>query len=291
MQPMTPALFDSLVLCKPYFDRHGLIVAEDEGQIVGFAHAGFGPNAEGSDIDRSTGVVCQLQVTYRDGRDRIAKELLEACHRYFQHHHTQRVFGGVNPAADPYYHGLVGGSQPSGVAADDTWLSQLLLGNGYEAVNQHIVLHRQLAGFRPAVDRTQMQIRRTHHVNCSLDPPSPTWWHACTWGHTERTCFTLQKRQTGGEVASLVLWDCEPIASSWGVHATGIAQLEVAADESEENTAIFLIGEALRQMQSRGVTLTEVQVAEKDTRTFQLYARLGFEEVDRSVTYLRSTPL
>jgi len=288
MQPMTPALFDSLVLCKPYFDRHGLIVAEDDGHIVGFAHAGFGPNAEGSDIDRSTGVVCQLQVAHRDGRDQIAKELLGACDRYFRHHDTRRVFGGINAAADPYYHGLIGGSQPSGVAVEDVWLTQLLLENGFAAVDEHLVLHRQLAGFRPAVDRTQMQIRRTHHVNCCLDPPSPTWWHACTWGHTERTGFVLQDRLTGSEVASLVLWDCEPIASSWGVHVIGIAELETVASANQENTALFLIGEALRQMQSRGVTLTEVRVPETQTSTLQLYSRLGFEEADRSITYLRT---
>lgn len=286
---MTPGLFDSHVLCKPYFDRHGLIVAEDDGQIIGFAHAGFGPNEQGSDVDRSIGVICQLQVAHRDERDQIAQELLDACHQYFHRHKTQHIFGGVNSAADPYYQGLVGGSQPNGIAVEDTWLSELLRANNYEAINQHIVLQRQLAGFRPAVDRTQMQIRRTHHVHCSLDPPSPSWWHACTWGHTERTGFTLQQRQTGSDVASLILWDCEPIASSWGVHATGIAHLDVMTDEDEENTAIFLIGEALRQMQSRGVTLTEVQVAEQNADSLQLYARLGFEEVDRSITFLRSS--
>ena len=30
-------------MAKPFFDRFGLIVAEDRDRLVGFVHAGFGP--------------------------------------------------------------------------------------------------------------------------------------------------------------------------------------------------------------------------------------------------------
>ena len=36
MQPMSAALFDQLVLAKPYFDREGLIVAVDDDRPVGY---------------------------------------------------------------------------------------------------------------------------------------------------------------------------------------------------------------------------------------------------------------
>ena len=45
VQPMTSALLEACVFSKPYFDREGLLVAVDGARVVGFAHAGFGPNA------------------------------------------------------------------------------------------------------------------------------------------------------------------------------------------------------------------------------------------------------
>jgi hypothetical protein len=41
--PLSGHEFDTHVVGKPYFDAAGLIVAERDGRIVGFAHAGFGP--------------------------------------------------------------------------------------------------------------------------------------------------------------------------------------------------------------------------------------------------------
>src|SRR5437763_14830150 len=47
---------------KPYFDPAGVIVALDEGQRVGFAHAGFGPADNESALSRATGVTCLIGV-------------------------------------------------------------------------------------------------------------------------------------------------------------------------------------------------------------------------------------
>ena len=44
---------DHLVLSKPYFDPEGFIIAQKAGETVGFVHAGFGPNASGSEPDCS----------------------------------------------------------------------------------------------------------------------------------------------------------------------------------------------------------------------------------------------
>ena len=39
LQPMTSAALEAAVFSKPYFDRHGLIVASENDQLLGFAHA------------------------------------------------------------------------------------------------------------------------------------------------------------------------------------------------------------------------------------------------------------
>ena len=41
---------ERFVFSKPYFEREGLIVAEEAGRPVGFVHAGFGPVEDGSTL-------------------------------------------------------------------------------------------------------------------------------------------------------------------------------------------------------------------------------------------------
>src|SRR5262249_11990691 len=53
---------ERFVFSKPYFDRAGLLIAEEAGQVVGFAHAGFGPNEAESALDRTRGVLCAIAV-------------------------------------------------------------------------------------------------------------------------------------------------------------------------------------------------------------------------------------
>ncbi|HEU5116588.1 MAG TPA: GNAT family N-acetyltransferase, partial [Isosphaeraceae bacterium] len=47
VRPLNVHEFDALVMGKLPFDRLGLIVAEREGRLIGFAHAGFGPTDAG----------------------------------------------------------------------------------------------------------------------------------------------------------------------------------------------------------------------------------------------------
>ena len=61
-QPVSCDLLEKLVFAKLYFDYGGLLLACDDGQPVGFAHAGFGPNAEQNWIATETGVICMLMV-------------------------------------------------------------------------------------------------------------------------------------------------------------------------------------------------------------------------------------
>src|SRR4051812_48459615 len=43
-RPLSGTDFDLQVTAKPHFESAGLIVAERDGRLVGFAHAGFGPS-------------------------------------------------------------------------------------------------------------------------------------------------------------------------------------------------------------------------------------------------------
>ena len=97
MQPMSTALLETAVFSKPYFDRHGLIVAYNEKQIVGFAHAAFGPNADRSALDHSTGSIVMLVVPPQPDEPAIAAGLIERARGYLHQQGASTVLAGGGP--------------------------------------------------------------------------------------------------------------------------------------------------------------------------------------------------
>lgn len=289
------AQFEQQVLAKPYFDREGLIVAvedrpEDGGErAIGFAHAGFGASADGADLDFAAGATCLVMTAPRDDRETVAAELLTRCERYLVARGAKRLLGGGIAPVNPFYHGFYGGSELPGTLASDALTLELFRGAGYCETDRCLILQLELAGYRPQVSRQQMQIRRAYKMEAEIDPPPDTWWEACTTAQAERTRFKLLPRSGGTDCGSATFWHIEPLSESWGVHAVGMIQVEVAEGVRRQGLATFLIGEALRQLHDQGVTLVEVQVMQDNAAALCLCRKLGFHQVDEGLV-LEKTP-
>lgn len=281
VQPMSPTLFEQRVLSKPYFDRHGLIVAEEEDRVIGFAHAGFGSNHDGSRPNTEIGGTCMLMVGPHEKRAQIATELLEASERYLTDHGTRTLYAGSVDPANAFYLGLYGGCQSPGILESDTERLSLFRSAGYLETERHAVVQRHLAGFRPIVDRVQVRVRRQYQVEPEYDPPPDSWWEACTIGQIERMRYLLVSRRTGEVCGSVIFWDMERISSSWGVPSIGLMRLEISSNLRGQGLGVFLVGEALRHMHDNGASLAEAQFVEGNEAAHALFGKLGFERVDR----------
>ena len=86
---MSTRILEQLVFSKPYFDRHGLIVATEDERPIGFAHAGFGPSTDGQSLDSKIGATCMLMVLPHALRDDVSKELLHHSEEYLRRHGAQ----------------------------------------------------------------------------------------------------------------------------------------------------------------------------------------------------------
>src|SRR5437660_6414253 len=73
---------ENYVFNKPYFDPAGMIIAEEGGLLVGFVHAGFGPNDARTAVAPSVGVTCLLAVRPSHRRRGIGSELLHHAEAY-----------------------------------------------------------------------------------------------------------------------------------------------------------------------------------------------------------------
>ena len=287
MQPMTAATLDEFVFSKPYFDRAGLILAIEDGQPVGFVHAGFGPSEDRSRLDETQGVTSLLLVSPHPEEPRIASELLAASEAYLRGRGTTMFYGGGTDQLGPFYFGLYGGSGLPGVLASDELMIEVFERAGYEQLAHCEVLRLDLATFRPPIDRNLLQVRRQFQLGQADDPLPQHWWEGCAFGHRDRLRFLLTKKRgaPAPPAATASFWDIEPLASSWGVHAMGLIELNMHQDPSNVAHATFFLGEILRQLASYGTTLVEIQVTSGETLLSEACRQLGFESHDQGFSF------
>lgn len=282
---MSPQLFELHVLSKCYFDRFGLILALDGEKPVGFVHAGFGARDDMATLGGELGATCLILTMPSTTQDQVAAELLAQSEEYLRRRGVRELFGGAVHPVNPFYLGLYGGSEQPGILASDAAMCELYRSAGYQEERRIVVLERSLAGYRPTVDRRQMQLRRKYHVETVTDLPAAHWWDACLWGETERTRFSLCERDGGAALGYVTAWDMQPLAGSWGVRAAGLMQLEISTPTRRQGLAMFLLGEALRQLVAQGVTLVEAHIRQENRAALNLFSKLGFQEIDQGIVF------
>jgi ribosomal protein S18 acetylase RimI-like enzyme len=289
VQPMSVALLDQFIFAKPYFDRHGFIVAVDDDRPVGFVHAAFGPTDDQRQLSTDWGVTCLVMVRPNYQRQGIGAELLKQAETYLQGRGAKVLYaGGIRPL-NGFYVGLYGGSELPGVLDSTPRAQKLFQSGGYREIDRTVVMQRDLMSFRPPVDRVQMQIRRKHCVQVAYDPPPRNWWEACTYGCFDRARFDLLQTQGATILASALFWNLQPLASSWGVQAAGLYELEVRPELRRQGFATFLLGEAFKQFQSQNVSLVEVQTMKSNDAAQKLYQKLGFQTIDQGAVYRKES--
>ena len=285
-QPMTSAWLEACVFSKPYFDRDGLQVAVDGDRVVGFAHAAFGPNAEHSAIDFAVGTTMLVVVVPHERHDAIADGLLARCEDYLRRRGAQTVMGGGTPQLGGFYLGLYGGSDLPGILDSTPTMQAVFRRAGYLEAERIAVMRRPLAGFRPPMSRQQMALRRATTLRVIDEPARRTWWEAAT---TTGIAMRRYELRDEGEtlLGSGTFWDMQPLATAWGVHATGLMRVEVDRGQQRQGYARYLLAEALHDLAQEGVALAETHVSEAHEAAIKLFFKLGFEATGHGTVFRR----
>lgn len=287
MQPISSHLLEMFVYSKQYFDPQGLIVATLDDKPVGFAHASFGPDETGSQIDRTMGVT-QLVMVRSDLHDTpLGDELLAKSEAYLRQHGSTVLYGGGIAPLNAFYLGLYGGSELPGVLKSDAWLTELFQRNSYHLASEVSVLQRDLVRFRSPVSREHRQLRRDMVVQTDLTPRAVNWWWACQQGALDMIGFKLIRRRDDAELASVKFWDVEPLSNTWGVPTSGMLDLHVQEPYRRRKMAGYLLGESFKELQKRGISMVEAQTMATNTPALSLYDSLGFTQVDAGQVFRR----
>ena len=287
MQPMTSALLEACVFSKPYFEREGLIVALDGERMVGFAHAGFGANADRSGVDRAIGTTMLVVTVPHADEAATAAGLLARTEDYLRRRGVAAPRGGGSATIGGFYLGLYGGAGLPGILDSSAGMQDVFRRAGYAEVERVAVLRRPLAGFRPPVNRLQMAIRRATTLRVIDEPARRSWWEAATTTGIALRRYEL--RNASEELlGSGTFWDMQPMASAWGVAAAGLLHVDIEGERRRQGLASYLVAEALHDLAQEGVTLVEAQVVETNAPAVKLFEKLGFAVADRGTLFTRS---
>lgn len=284
---MSAALLDYCVFSKQYFDPEGVIVATRDEKPIGFAHAGFGPSEEGDQLDPLMGVTQMVMLHGSANLPRLADELLHKSEAFLESRGAKVLYGGGVHPLNPFYLGLYGGSELPGILDSDQKQQELFLRNGYQAASRVVVMHRELARFRTFMSRTHRQLKRELVVEYDPSPLATDWYDACQTAATDQLAFTLVRRRDQEVLGSVTFWDIEPIATSWGIRTSGITDLFVEEPYRRKGLASYLLSEAFREIQKRGISMVEVHTMADNLAALELYKKLGFIQVDAGTVLRR----
>lgn len=289
IQAVTPQLLEEHVFAKPWFDREGLIVACEGARPVGFIHAGFGADCSGSGVECSQGTTCLILVAPHANRPMIATELMAASEDYLRRGGAKELFAGSQYPLNPFYLGLYGGSDVAGVLGSNAGWIDLLTASGYEPHLRRVLAGRTLGGFRPPIDREQMQVRRKFKVAEPTTVTPDNWWDACVWAMHEWTRFKLVLPGGGEPIISATFWDVQPLGHTWGVQTVGLVRLDDTPEARAAGLTTYLLAEALKQYQAAGYAQFEAQAMANDKVLRGIFAELGMTEYDEGALWKKTT--
>jgi GNAT superfamily N-acetyltransferase len=285
LQSISHDLLEQLIFSKLYFDYSGLIFAFNDGNPVGCIHAGFGPDQAGNRVAYDAGVTVLLLVRPCDEEDEVASGLLDQSEAYLRNRGAKILYGGGLRPFNPFYLGLYGGSDLSGILDTDVLAQRLFERRGYQVAETVQTLELDLTGFEPIVDRRQMQIRRQMVVETMLDAPTRTWWEACTMGQFDLTRFDLLPRGGTDAIATALFRSMEPRGIPHVGRKVGLLELTVDPMYQRRGVATFLLSEAFRRFHRQGIALVETQVAETNLPGMNLFQKFGFSKTGKGKVY------
>jgi ribosomal protein S18 acetylase RimI-like enzyme len=263
------------------------VVAERDGQVVGFAHVGFGP-AEPSGpshrLDPALGTVAMLVVDPELDDPELERGLFVAAERHLRRRGAAVFYAGGQAPLNPFYWGLYGGSEFSGVLETDQAFLRAAERAGYEPVATTVLLEADLS--RPeARDPKAALLRRQTRLEVTEDALPEGWWEALAIGMFRPTALRLLDRATGAVLARATTWDMAGFERVDGRVRTGLVGLEVEPEHRRKGLGRFLVAEVLRRARDESAAVVSAQTAATNTPALALYDALGFAPIETATLF------
>lgn len=271
------------------FDPRGLIIAEFDGKPVGFAHAGFGPDDTGAGsipgrLNHEIGTISLLMIDPEVTDPGIERELIRLAEVYLRHRGAKVIYLGGQDPINPFYWGLYGGSEFSGILSSDERAHRVARDLGYEPVSSTVLLEADLDQPLPRDPRAAIN-RRQAQVTFYDEELPRSWWDSLALGDFHPTLVKLTSKADESEIARATTWDMSWFSRLDGKARLGIAQFEVAPACRRHGFGKFLTTEILRAAHEQMFAVAQVQTNATNEAALALYLSCGFHPIQEATLY------
>jgi ribosomal protein S18 acetylase RimI-like enzyme len=280
---------DTHALGTVNFEASGLIVAEKEGRIVGFVHAGFGPEQPVEStlpfrLCHELGTVAMLVVEAEPDDRQLDCGLIVAAEGYLRGRGAKVVYAGSLFPLNPFYWGLYGGSEGSGVLSGHKRFHGALVELGYVPAATTVLLELDLATPEPR-DPRAVVLRRQVQVEFLDDALPVNWWQNLALGDYRTITARLLSKADGAEIAHVEAWDMSSFSRGDSRPRIGLIDLHVPAEHRRRGLGRYVVSEMLRRARENGIAAVAVQTSAENEPALALYASLGFQPLNEATLY------
>lgn len=289
VRPLRVHELDTHALGRANFDAAGLIVAEQEGRIVGFVHTGFGPDVpvESSrplELNHEMGTIAMLVVDPELDDRELVFGLIREAEGHLRARGATVVYAGLVFPLNPFYWGIYGGSEGCGVLAGHQPFHGVLIERGYQPAGTTVLLEADLSVAEPR-DPRGVLIRRQTRVEFEDDALPEHWWQSLALGEFPLLNARLVSRSDGALIASAQAWDMSWFGRADGQSRIGLIGLEVSAAQRRKGHGRFLVSEIFRRARENHIDVVAVGTAATNGPALALYASLGFRQVETATCF------
>lgn len=287
-EPLSTDAFEIVNFSQTFFDLDGLIVACDGDRIVGFAHAGFGPNENRTALSYEVGVLCAVLVHPEYRGQGIGAELVRRAETFLRSRGAVEARAGSVTPLDPFYVGIYGGVQPAGCLVSDAQAAPFFSALGYQPLSRHRIYQRNIAESGPPVHFRLMALRRKTQLAVIDGPLNRSWWWNTRYGRLDWIRFALIVKGETTPLASATVVGLDFYVAKWGQRSVGLIDLQIHAPDGDQGYGEILIAEISKRLRQELVTLVEVHAADEDSQRIEMIESAGFSPVDTGTVLIKS---
>lgn len=286
-RPLSAHTFDALIVGKLHFDPAGLIVAERNGRIVGFVHAGFAPErADGPShrLSYELGTVGLLVVEDDLDDAEVEMGLMVQAERYLVSRGASVIYAGGQYPLNPFYWGVYGGSEWPGILGSHRSFLRAVERAGYEPASTAVLLELDL-NRSDVRDPLGPVHRRRVRFEVSDDTMMSRWWDALAIGQFRPTAYRLVNRVDDTPLAWATTWDMSASGQADNRGRLGLIALEVDVPQRRKGYGRHMVFEILRHGRDQLAGTLVVQTMSTNLPALALYQSIGFEQTDTATLF------
>lgn len=285
-RPLSVHEFETRVVGNALFEASGLIVAEREGRIVAFVHAGFGPdeNNQTLHLSHALGTVGMMVVEPGCEEAEMETRLIAEAEAYLRRHGAQVIYAGGQNPLNPFYWGIYGGSEWAGILGEHTVFHHAVARAGFEPVSTTLLMEANLTEPEPRDPRAVL-MRRQVRIDVTEDALPSTWWQSVAIGEFRPTNYRLVAKSDNAELARASTWEMIWFGRRDGLTRVGLFDVEVQPGHRRKGYGKHLVNEILRLARVQSTSVMAVQTRSTNGPAIALYQSLGFRPIECSILY------